>query len=117
MSLAGYPRVELPDGFHTSTSWERAGDEEAVVDPINRAEFFVRVGDGDRHRVAFGLRDGEPVGECDCRGWTHHQWCAHVAHLYRRYVREDIVVSDLDADPNDELAALWRRYRRAGEDV
>jgi hypothetical protein len=31
------------------------------------------------------------------------------------YVREEIVVADLDADPDEELAMLWRQYRQGGE--
>jgi len=59
---------------------------------------MVRVGDGDRHRVVFGTRSGQPVGECDCKGYRHHEWCA-----------------DLDADPGEELAMLWRQYRQGGK--
>jgi hypothetical protein len=115
MPLGGYPEVELPDDFGDSTSWQRAKNEQTQIEPINRAEWMVTVGDGDRHRVAFGTRSGQPVGECDCKGYTHHGWCAHLAALFRAYVREEIVVADLDADLDEELAMLWRHYRGAGE--
>lgn len=113
--VGDYPEVELPDEFGDSTSWQRARDEETRVEPINRAEWMVRVGDGDRHRVVFGTRSGTPVGECDCKGYTHHEWCAHLAAMMLAYVREEIVVADLDADPDEELAMLWRQYRQGGE--
>jgi hypothetical protein len=110
-----YSEVELPDDFGDSTSWQRARDEETHVEPINRVEWMVRVGDGDRHRVVFGTRSGQPVGECDCKGYTHHEWCAHLAAMMLGYVRQEIVVADLDADRDEELAMLWRQYRRGGE--
>ena len=90
-----YPAVELPEDFGDSTSWQRARDEETTIEPINRADWMVRVGDGDRHRVVFGTRSGTPVGECDCKGHTHHGWCAHLAAMLLAYVREEIVVADL----------------------
>jgi hypothetical protein len=113
--LGGWPTIDLPDDFGDSTSWQRARDEESTVEPINRAEWMVRVGDGDRHRVVFGTRSGTPVGECDCKGYTYHEWCAHLAAMLLAYVREEIVVGDLDADLDEELAMLWRQYRRGGE--
>lgn len=113
--LGGYPEIDLPDDFSESTSWQRARDEETRVEPINRAEWMVRVGDGDRHRVVFGTRSGMPVGECDCKGHSHHGWCAHVAAIFLAYIRDDVVVADLDADLREENAMLWRQYRRGGE--
>lgn len=112
--LGGYPEIDLPDDFGETTSWQRARSEETRVEPLNRAEWMVRVGDGDRHRVAFGTRSGQPVGQCDCKGYTHHEWCAHVAAVFLAYVRDDIVVADLDVDLAEENAMLWRQYRRDG---
>ena len=113
--LGGWPDVELPDDFAESTSWQRAKNEQTQIEPINRAEWMVRVGDGDRHRTVFGTRSGTPIGECGCKGYTNHGWCAHVAAVFLAYVREEIVVADLDADLDEELAMLWRHYRGAGE--
>jgi len=31
------------------------------------------------------------------------------------YVREEVVVVDLDADLDEELAMLWQQYRQGGE--
>jgi hypothetical protein len=73
--VGGYPALDLPDDFGDSTSWQRAREEETTIEPINRAEWMVRVGDGDRHRVAFGTRSGTVVAECPCKGYTHHDWC------------------------------------------
>ena len=113
--LGGWPTIDLPDDFGDSTSWQRARDEETTIEPINRAEWMVCVGDGDRHRVVFGTRSGTPVGECDCKGYIHHEWCAHVAAIMLAYVREEIVVADLDTGLDEENAMLWRQYRRGGE--
>jgi len=113
--VGGYPALDLPDDFGSSTSWQRARDEETAIEPINRAEWMVRVGDGDRHRVVFGTRSGTVVAECPCKGYVHHDWCAHVAAMMLAYVRDEVVVADLDADPDEELAMLWRQYRRGGE--
>lgn len=79
--LGGYSEVELPDGFASSTSWERATEQEIDVSPVNRVEWMVRVGGGALHRVVFALKDGHPVGECDCLGCKNRGWCAHVAAM------------------------------------
>jgi hypothetical protein len=113
--VGDYSEVELPDDFGDTTSWQRARDEETRIEPINRAEWMVRVGDGDRHRVVFGTRSGQPVGECDCKGYTHHEWCAHLAAMMLALVRQEIVVADLDDPIDEENAMLWRQYRRGGE--
>jgi len=112
--VGGYPDFDLPDDFGDSTSWERAKEEETAIEPVNRAEWMVSVGDGDRHRVVFGTRSGTPVAECPCKGYTHHEWCAHVAAMMLAYVRDEVVVADLDTDPDEELAMLWRQYRQGG---
>ena len=109
--IGEFPAVELPEDFGDSTSWQRARDEETTIEPINRAEWMVGVGDGDRHRVVFGTRSGTPVGECDCKGPTRHEWCAHLAAMLLAYVRKEIVVADRD----EELAMLWRQNRRGSE--
>jgi hypothetical protein len=118
LPLGGYPEVDLPDDFADSTPWSRARQEDTVVSPINRAEWMVKVGDGDRHRVAFGTVSGQPVGECDCKGYAYNDgWCAHLAAAFLAYVRQEIVVADLDRDLREENADLWRRYRRDGGDA
>jgi hypothetical protein len=113
--VGGSPDIELPDDFGASTSWQRARDEETHVEPINCAEWMVRVGDGDRHCVVFGTRSGTPVGECDCKGYAHHEWFALLAAVFLASCRQEIVAADPDADPGEELAMLWRQYRQGGE--
>lgn len=113
--VGGYPDLDLPDDFGDSTSWQRAKTEATKIEPINRAEWMVRVGDGDRHRVAFGTRSGIVVAECPCKGYTHHEWCAHVAAMMLAYIRDDVDVADPDQPLDEENAMLWRQYRRGGE--
>jgi hypothetical protein len=59
--VGDYPEVELPDDFGDSTSWQRVKNEETRIEPTNRAEWMVRVDDGDRHRVVFGKCLGKNV--------------------------------------------------------
>ncbi|AUV82061.1 hypothetical protein C2R22_10715 [Salinigranum rubrum] len=113
--LGGYPDVELPDGFASSTSWERAEREDADVSPVNRVEWMVRVGNGALHRVVFALDGGKPVGECDCLGYKNRGWCTHVAAMYQRYVRQEIEVADVSEPVEAENARLWVKYRRGGQ--
>jgi uncharacterized Zn finger protein len=108
MSLGSPPLLDLPDGFDSSSSWERAVTEDVTLGRLNRAEWLVQVGGGGRHRVVCATRSGEIVADCDCRGYQHHDWCAHVAAVVRAYVRQDVTLADLDADPEEELDALWR---------
>ncbi|WP_380681062.1 hypothetical protein [Salinigranum sp. GCM10025319] len=113
--LGGYSRVRLPDDFASSTPWERAKEQEVDVSPVNRVEWMVRVGDGALHRVVFALDDGYPIGECDCLGNKHRDWCSHIAAMYQRYVRQEIVLADVSEPVDAENARLWVKYRRDGE--
>ena len=111
--IGGYPDVDLPDAFGTSTPWRRASDQDVHVSPINRVEWMVRVGDGDLHRVAFALDDGHMIGECDCLGHHHNDnWCAHVAAMVRLYVRGRVDPADVSVPLEEENARLWRQYRK-----
>jgi hypothetical protein len=120
--LGGWPTIDLPDDFGDSTSWQRARDEESTVEPINRAEWMVRVGDGDRHRVVFGTRSGTPVGECDCKGYTHHGWCAHLAAMLLAYGRSSPPASTRRTrccggsigEVVRHERSRWKRYRPFG---
>ena len=69
--LGGYSGVQLPDGFHISTFWERAAEEDIYVSPLNRVKWMVRAGDGSYHRVVFAIDDGRVIGECDCLGYRN----------------------------------------------
>lgn len=106
--------VELPEDFGTTTSWRRARDEDTSLSRVTRAEWMVRVGDGDLHRVEFALEEGHMLGECDCRGYRHRDWCAHLAALVLAYVRDEIEPADLAIPVEDEVDALWARTGRDG---
>lgn len=113
--LDGYlgdpPELRFPQDWTLSGAWQRAQTASSHVGPSNEAYFDVLLsrenGDwGDKHRVLFALKDGRLRAECDCKAWTHRGWCAHVAHLWWRWVREDLAVTDLDAD-RTHLSPPW----------
>jgi hypothetical protein len=109
--------VDLPEDFGTTTSWERAQSEDTSLSRISRAEWMVRVGDGNLHRVTFALEDGHLLGEGTCRGYQHHGWCAHLAALVLAYVRQEVEPADLATPVDEEVDALWARGRAGGEDT
>lgn len=115
--IGGLADVELPEDFGDgNTSWHRARTEETLVSRIGRAEWMVRVGDGDRHRVLFALDDEHMLGECDCRGYQHHDWCAHLAALVRRYVRDEVTPADVSTPIDEEVHHLWTAVPDGGDD-
>ncbi|WP_199242170.1 hypothetical protein [Halorubrum sp. SD626R] len=102
-------RLRFPDGWTMSTSWQRAQAADGVVGSTNPAEWDVLLGSGDCHRVLFAVYDGHPRAECDCDGWQYHDWCAHVARLWWRWVRGDLVVADLDTGARYTTPPEWIR--------
>lgn len=114
--VGGLEDVDLPEDFGQSTSWERAKNEPTKTARVGRAEWMVRVGDGDRHRVLFALEDGHMVGDCDCRGYQYHAWCAHLAALVLAYVRQDVVPADVATPIDEEVDALWAARPDGGDD-
>jgi len=122
--------VDLPNGAHRvdplaardaeSTAFERARDERATVDPIERGRYQVRVGDGEVHDVALVEDQESHVGACDCDGFAFHTGggdgdsipggaCAHLCAVAMEDVLDDLVptvdghavdplVGDVDAE-------------------
>lgn len=105
--VGGVPSLDLPEDFGTSTSWERARTEETSLSRITRAEWMVRVGDGDLYRVTFALDDGHMIGECNCKGYQYRDWCAHLAALVLDYVNDDLQPADLSTPIEEEVDILW----------
>ena len=113
--LGGPDALMLPADWTLTTSLRRAQTADAMVNPVTDAEFMVRLDDGGVHRVTFAVDGGELVADCDCQGWTHRDWCAHVAHLWWRWSRGRLVVHDLDADRPREMPPAWLTVDREGE--
>lgn len=110
----GRPAVfSPPDGWASSESWLRAQRERDLGGPLQRAALrLVRLEDGDdHHRVLFAVHDGDLRAECDCDGWRHRDWCAHVASLWWRWCRGRIVVPDLDTGDPYQLPPAWLNVR------
>jgi hypothetical protein len=90
---------ELPEDWTFSTSWERAQVDEGAVSPIGPDTWKVLLGDGGLHRVTFAIYDDELRADCDCDGFRHRGFCAHVAHLWWRWSTRSpapIEVANLD---------------------
>jgi len=114
--LDGYhgepPKLTFPDGWTLSDAWQRAQRADPHLGPVDAAHFDVLLsrpdsGDwGSRHRVLFAIQNGALRAECDCKSFTHRDWCAHVAVLWWRWVREQLGVRDLDAD-DTHLSPPW----------
>jgi hypothetical protein len=106
-------RLSFPEDWTLSSSWQRAQAAPAVVGPVNAAEFDVLLGYvdrddwGDRHRVLFAIYDGEIRAECDCEAHRWRDWCAHIAHLWWRWSRDDLGVVDLDTDKTHLSPPWW----------
>jgi len=106
------PRLRFPEGWTLSTSWKRAQAAPAECGPANAAEFDVLMGYTDgrddlaHHRVLFAILNGSLRAECPCDGYAYRGFCAHVAHLWWRWVRSDIAVTDLD-NGRTHLSPPW----------
>ena len=107
--LGSPDRLRFPDGWTMSTSWQRAQSADAMTERVTPAEWDVLLGSGDCHRVLFTLLDGDVRAECDCAGHKHRTWCAHVARLWWRWVRGDLVVVDLDSGSRFQTPPEWVR--------
>jgi hypothetical protein len=97
------PKLVFPDGWTLSGAWQRAQTADAHLGPVDAAHFDVLLSRengewGGKHRVLFAIQNGALRAECDCKAWTHRDWCAHVATLWWRWTREQLGVTDLDAD-------------------
>jgi hypothetical protein len=112
VTLRHYPRLELPPAFGDSTSWRRVDREPVRLERLGRIRWRVRVGEGAPHRVVCATRSGAVVADCDCAGWRYGRWCAHVAAVFRAYVRRELDLADLDRGPAEEVEALWRGRAR-----
>jgi hypothetical protein len=112
------PSVFAPPADWTlSGSWERAQTEDDLGGPAATPGYrrVLLTDSTTAHRVLFAIADGELRAECDCRGWVHREWCAHVASLWWRWSRGRIDVRDLDTGRVHGHPPAWLRVR--GEDA
>lgn len=111
-TIGGPVPLQFPPGWTLSTSWARAQDDEATVGPSGPARFDVLLGDGDRHRTTFAIHGGKLMVECDCAGFRYSEFCAHVAHLWWKWARSQLAVTDLDTGKTHLSAPWWLRVNR-----
>jgi len=116
--LGDPPILRFPDGWETSGSWQRAQEHDADVSPDGPAVFSVILrrdsGEmGSRHRVLFAIHEGELRAECDCEGFEHRQWCAHVALLWWRWSRRRLGVTDVSTGDTHLSPPVWVSVREA----
>ncbi|WP_435093360.1 hypothetical protein [Halorubrum sp. N11] len=120
--LAEPDRLQFPSDWTMTSSWRRAQAAPSNVSPRNAAEFEVLMGREDdetalsRHRVLFALYEGNLVVECDCDGYRFRGWCAHVALLWWKWCRKDLVVTDLDAGRSHVSPPWWLSLDDADRD-
>lgn len=107
-SLGDPPEIEFPSGWTLSQSWTRAQTEDAVIAPINPIEYRIRLGEGDLHRTDFFIYGGKLRASCNCA--ARGNWCAHIARLYVRWIRHDLVVTDLDTARSHRSPPVWIRF-------
>lgn len=105
--LGGPTKLRFPSKWTLSTSWRRAQEDDAAVNPVTPAEYMIQLGGGDLHRTTFVVESGELLADCDCHGWQYNQWCAHVARLWWQWSRGRLVVTDLDSDRSLTMPPAW----------
>jgi len=97
-TLIGTPdALRFPEGYITSSSWQRAQTEELEAIHINDHEIMARLGDGSYHRTIFHVSEGTLIGRCTCKGFVYRDWCAHVAALWWSWCAGSLIVRDVDA--------------------
>jgi len=108
-SLGEPPEIEFPSGWTISESWTRAQTEDAVISPTNPIEYAIKLGSGDFHRTEFFIYGGKLRASCNCpaRG---RSWCAHIARLYLKWIRHDLVVTDLETSRSHQSPPVWIRF-------
>ncbi|MFC7077753.1 SWIM zinc finger family protein [Haloarcula halophila] len=106
-TVAGPDALTFPADWHMSTSWRRVQQNETAVNPVNDAEYMVQVGDGSIHRTTAVVQDGTLCCDCDCRGWTHRRFCAHVAAIWWRWCRSETFITDRDAGRTLRRPPAW----------
>jgi len=110
--LTSPERLEFPEGWTLSTSWQRAQTERDRGGPISEAERMVYLEESEQpKRVLFALEDDRLKAQCSCDGWHYRDWCAHVASCWWRWVRGQIIVRHLDTGREYQHPPAWLQFR------
>ncbi|WP_225334898.1 sigma-70 region 4 domain-containing protein [Halomicrobium urmianum] len=106
-------RLRFPDGWQMSESWRRAQRESDRGSAVNDAERMVWLeGSEQPHRVTWALAGQTLRAECDCASSRYRGWCAHLASLWWRWIRGEIVVTHLDTGREYRTPPTWLRFGR-----
>jgi hypothetical protein len=103
------PILRFPEDYTLSESWQRAQCEHDKGSAISRSgiERIVWLDNGDPHRVAF-IVSGECLrAECSCDGYRYRDFCAHLASLWWRWVRGEVVVPHQQLDRRFTEPPCW----------
>lgn len=73
--------IDFRDAMSESTSWDRADDQTALIERIDRHTYLVMLPGGEPHFVTYATERGGYVGHCDCKGYKYHDICAHLCTL------------------------------------
>ncbi|DAC85286.1 SWIM zinc finger family protein [Haloterrigena jeotgali icosahedral virus 1] len=81
-----------------TSSWERALEEAAEIEPMQPGEFAVRFETSDRTHVVRLAGDGAGyAGRCTCPGYQFHDGpCAHLCAVFQRSLEEPTLVPEVD---------------------
>jgi hypothetical protein len=106
------PILEFPDGWTSSTSWNRANRERDHGGPGEHPHVrFVFLEDSsDPRRVVFVLDGCRIRAECPCDGFHYRGWCAHVASLWWQWCRGRILVRHMQSGRDHRLPPGWIRF-------
>lgn len=80
-----------------TSSWQRALEEAAEIEPMEPGEYAVRFETSDTTHVVHLIGDGRGyVGRCMCPGYQYHDGpCAHLCLLYQRSLEEPDLVPEV----------------------
>lgn len=115
--LTARPVLTFPEGWTLSGSWQRAQQARANVGSYNAAEWSIVLSHPDSnqpggyHRALFAIQDGDVLADCNCDGFEYREFCAHVAHLWWRWVTGRLVVVDLDSGEQHRRPPEWVTVR------
>ncbi len=109
--LTNPDRLEFPEDYTLTESWQRAVTERDQGGTINEAERMVWLDESDEpKRLLFALIEDDLHAECSCASWKYRGWCAHVAHCWWRWVRGCIIVHHMDTGRDYRHPPAWLQF-------
>lgn len=93
--------LDFTSAMSESRSWQRADDEEALIEKIDKHNYLVTLPGGDTHYCTYATERGGYVGTCDCKGYKYGDICAHLCTLRKaEFVGEEgIGGGEIKAEP------------------